>query len=93
MDRCFLQVHKGTVKSEYFVALWFGCDSLTWPFVKLALKDLCSEDEGLKKNIKDLLTLLLFLFSVKRVKMATLVEIWDPSLWRIQEGVFFFNFV
>lgn len=91
MNRRFFKVQKGTVKSDYFVALLLGCDSLTWPFVKLALKDLCSEDGGLKIIIKDLLTLL-FLFSVKRVKMATLNEIWYASLWCIQKGVLFFWF-
>lgn len=90
MNRRFFKVQKGTVKSDYFVALLCGCDSLTWPFVKLALKNLGSEDGGLKIIIKDLLTLL-FQFSVKRVKMATLNEIWYPSLWHIQ-GVFLFLF-
>lgn len=64
MNRRFFKVQKGRVKSDYFVALLFGCDSLMWPFVKMALKDLCSEDGGLKIIIKDLLTLL-FPFSVK----------------------------
>lgn len=77
MNGRFFKVLKGPMKPDYFVALLFGCSLLTWPFVKLALKDLCSPDGGLKMIIKDLLTLL-FPFSVKRVKMATLNEVWCP---------------
>lgn len=86
MNGRFLKVLKGPMKPDYFVALLFGCSLLTWPFVELALKDLCSPDGGLKM-IKDLLTLL-FPFSIKRVKMATLSEVWYPSPWCIQ-GIFF----
>lgn len=90
MNGRFFKVLKGPMKPDYFVALLFGCSLLTWPFVKLALKDLCSPDGGLKMIVKDLLTLL-FPFSVKRVKMATLNEVWYPSPWCIQ-GIFFVLF-
>lgn len=88
MNGRFFKVLKGTVKADYFVALLFGCDLLMWPFVKLALKVLCGPDGGLKMITKDLLKLL-FPFSVKRVKMATLNEVWYPSPRCIQ-GVFLF---
>lgn len=95
MNRCFFKVHKGTVKCDYFVALLFGCGSLMWPFVALALKGLRSEDGGLKTIInQDLLTISVP-FSIDRVKLAKLNEICCPRM-RLRSRrcffVFFLNF-